>query len=98
MELGVALRASGDCCVIGNGLKECLGCIRKLALGERSQGRQLKALRNLTIEAGLRSPQEKQQIVCRREDVVLGCVCVCGGELESETVLELPSEMSGVPQ
>lgn len=33
----VVLRAVGEYCIIGNGLEECLGCIRKLALGEWSQ-------------------------------------------------------------
>lgn len=31
----VVLRAVGEYCVIGNGLEECLDCIRKLALGVR---------------------------------------------------------------
>lgn len=31
----VVLRAVGEYCVIGNGLEECLDCIRKLALGAR---------------------------------------------------------------
>ena len=30
--------------------------------------------------------------------MVLGCMLLGGVEFESETVLELPSEMSGVPQ
>ena len=53
-----------------------LGPIRKLALGEWSQGL-------LKIEGGLRSPQEKQQIVCRRENVWCWDAV---GEFESETV------------
>lgn len=34
----VVLRAVGEYCIIGNALEEWLGCIRKLVLGEWSQG------------------------------------------------------------
>lgn len=47
-------------------------------------------------EGGLRNPQEKHQIVCRRGNVWCWDVYVWG-EFESETVLELPPEVSGVP-
>lgn len=48
MELGVALSAVGEILgyIMGNGLEECFGCMRKRALGEWSQGLQHKVGRS----------------------------------------------------
>lgn len=92
MELGVALSPVGETLgyVMGNGLEECLGCMRNLALGEWSQGLQPKVVRSS-------GTHKKSNRLCVGGKMCGVGMCVCGGEFESETVLELPPEMSGVP-